>query len=546
MEKAMKQESSATQVARDITKRIYDEMSTRLTEPLTKKDIESSCQEQLHKVVEGIARTYFCDVDHKYIQVKHQQNGSVVIAYKLTLPTVQKTYDFSFDLAKNPILKYLSRCETCRTPSGKIKLRWFWKSGVVTDFTKAQQDAPDTPDAPDAPDAHDPDQSSSYNQGKASVDSQSTSDVVLVDAIIQLDASENSFMFLRGISSDDCRITDSHGAVVLMNGELTNMPDTLFNALPNPATAADVLALVADINYRNNLNTNTGTDTAATTVDNEPAHEQEQPAVRRSGVVTVAACDPSIKQDMPRHDHSYINGFAFTPIQLPAGISLRWNSNFDGSSIDKTLSSIDKELLTNLTQQFIHGPEQEATATATTAHAASSIIDLDSRQRQVSAKKHKHVNNTEIEKEEDSGTDTGNLSLVRLRRKLLSEHFDSNDIITGPDIEHKNNRKLTKKQRARELRRRVTEAVEYTDAFTEHSGVDTEACIRYRLERAHRQLKQEAQQRLQAGEEELPRQSARYYKAVFDELERQLDQCERFNVWADNTAALHKLQQQHT
>ena len=39
--------------AKDITKRIYDEMSTRLTEPLTKKDIESSCQEQLHKVVEG-------------------------------------------------------------------------------------------------------------------------------------------------------------------------------------------------------------------------------------------------------------------------------------------------------------------------------------------------------------------------------------------------------------------------------------------------------------------------------------------------------------
>lgn len=532
MEKAMKQESSATQVAKDITKRIYDEMSTRLTEPLTKKDIESSYQEQLHKVVEDIARTDFCDVDHKSIQAKYQQDGSVVIDYKLTLPTVQKTYDFSFDLAKNPILKYLSRCETCRTPSGKIKLRWFWKSGVVTDFTKAQQDAPD---------AHDPDQFSSYSQGKASVDSQSTSDVVLVDAIIQLDASENSFMFLRGISSDDCRITDSHGAVVLMNGELTNMPDTLFNALPNPATAADVLELVADINYRNNLNTNTGTDTAATTVDNEPAHEQEQPAVRRSGVVTVAACDPSIKQDMPRHDHSYINGFAFTPIQLPAGVSLRWNSNFDGSSIDKTLSSIDKELLTNLTQQFIHGPEQEATATATTAHAASSIIDLDARQRQVSAKKHKHERNTEIEKEEDSGTD--NLSLVRLRRKLLSEHFDSNDIITGTDIKHRNNRRLTKKQRARELRRRVTEAVEYTDAFTEHSGVDTEACIRYRLERAHRQLKQEAQQRLQTGEEELPRQSARYYKAVFDELERQLDQCERFNVWADNTVALHKLQQ---
>ena len=535
----MKQESSATQVAKDITKRIYDEMSTRLTEPLTRKDIESSCQEQLHKVVEDIARTDFCDVDHKSIQAKHQQDGSVVIDYKLTtLPTIQKTYGFSFDLAKNPILKYLSRCETCRTPSGKIKLRWFWKSGVVTDFTKVQQATPD------APDMHDPDQSSSYNQGKASVNSQSTSDVVLVDAIIQLDASENSFMFLRGISSDDCRITDSHGAVVLMNGELTNMPDTLFNALPNPATAADVLELVADINYRNNLssNTNTGTDTAATTVDNEPTHEQEQPAVRRSGIVTVAACDPSIKQDMPRHDHSYVNGFAFTPIQLPAGISLRWNSNFDESSIDEALSSIDKELLTNLTQQFIHGPEQEATATATTAHAASSIIDLDARQRQASAKKHKHErNNTEIEKEEDSN----NLSLVRLRRKLLSEHFDSNDTITGPDIKHKNNKKLTRKQRARELQRRVTEAVEYIDTFTEHSGVDTEACIRYRLERAHRQLKQEAQQRLQAGEEELPRQSARYYKAVFDELERQLEQCERFNVWADNTAALHKLQQQH-
>ena len=42
--------------------------------------------------------------------------------------------------------------------------------------------------------------------------------------------------------------------------------------------------------------------------------------MRRSSVITVAACDPSIKQDIAGHDRSYVNGFALNLIQLPAGV----------------------------------------------------------------------------------------------------------------------------------------------------------------------------------------------------------------------------------
>ena len=138
---------------------------------------------------------------------------------------------------------------------------------------------------------------------------------------------------------------------------------------------------------------------------------------------------------------------------------------------------------------------------------------------------------------------SGNRGLAKLRKKLLAEHSYS-DMPTVVGSKSGKQHKASKKQRARELQQRVTEAVEYTDAFTERVGVDTEAGIRYRLERVQHQLKHEAEQRLRAGEEDLPRASSRYYKAVFDELNRQLEQCERFNVWAEKTATLHNIQQQ--
>ena len=521
--------------AEDITQHIYQSLSKELSKtPMTKLEAAEEVRRQAQKIIGELPKTAFCTIKHNDIKAQQNPDGSIAIDYLLTTPGLQKTYSVSLDLKQAPILKYLSRCETCRTATGKLKIRWFWKSGIVTDLSSIK-DVPEVLSSCDqevSPDAQD--KSSTTTDAGVDANIRTSSEVPTVDAVIRLDDTDEHFELLRGVSAEDPRIVDGAGAVVLMHDELSSIPDSLFAKLPKPLSAADVLELVADINYRNNLPSDTShldanANASAGTDDVEDGIVHKSiGTVTCGGVVTVLAPDPTYHHGIVASRN--LLDFTIRPLLVGRTTAVAWNKPnavFD-QELDQGLSNEDRLRLEKLAQQFI-APFQPSKKITESDTESDTVIDLDT-----------------LHTKEHAGK-SGNRGLAKLRKKLLAEHsYSDMPIVAGSKSgkQQQQQHKASKKQRARELQQRVTEAVEYTDAFTERVGVDTEAGIRYRLERVQHQLKHEAEQRLRAGEEDLPRASSRYYKAVFDELNRQLEQCERFNVWAEKTATLHNIQQQ--
>lgn len=484
-----------------VTDKLYHKMSDVLrtaAQPLTKEEQESQLHQHIREAAMGILNTPFCKVDPATIKV--EQNGDSTtadITYSLTMPQLKDTATLTFS-AENPIIKYLSRCETCKTASGKLKLRWFWKSGVVTDFSKHSA-APD--EAHTITDVELPQAAPTPAEG-----------VQLVDAIVQLDAEEDRFLLLRGVLPSDKRIVDTdYGAVIMTHNELSNLPDETFAKIPNPApkgVAFNVILEAVAKMARDNGN-----------VENKEDVENTALVNRVGGKVTNIGSDPTYKHGMPCHDHSFNNSFALFPKLLPEHI--KWNPLLDNvyaDALEHVSSAEDKLVLAALD---------------------SAVNKVISGTTTPTKKTKKHSEHSEE-------------SLSALRKRMLSEHLDTYvehadaDAGTKAEKKHNNHHKHLSKSEKRALREqhlqeRITAAIEYTDSFTENPRVDVESGIRYRLERVQRQLKAEAQDRIEAGEEELPRSSSRYYNAVIKELTRQLEQCERFNIFADTAKAAHDL-----
>lgn len=119
---------------------------------------------------------------------------------------------------------------------------------------------------------------------------------------------------------------------------------------------------------------------------------------------------------------------------------------------------------------------------------------------------------------------------VRPRRPITDTKSDV--IRTKPKSAMK---ATSKKKQEKRLRQEIEYAVNYTDATIE--GMDVLTAISARTQRVLKEMHSEIMQLALAKVKKLPDLRHRYYTGALAELQRQRDQAERFNRWADEKEA---------